>query len=285
MSSSFDADVWAVIGFGAGLFWFFQGFRVYRKYRILADTPEMPIHSIPMGLVEIHGKARGEQLVPSPVTKTPCFHYKVDIERWVRDKRGGHWSHAKTDANGVRFYLDDGSGKALVDARGAELDLIQTTRRDTGGGLSISNLFGRSDRAPAAGALVSNSELLAYAESVASGASSFSFDAGSLLSGLTRGGLALGAGSSNRYRLTEYCVLPDHWYDVTGTCTENPQARDDHDRNLIVKGQNEPTFLISWRSEKDLESRLRTRALLHIFGGAGLSVAALAFLLFRFGWL
>ncbi len=285
MSSSFDADVWAVIGFGAGLFWFFRGFKVYRKYRILADTPEMPIHSIPMGLVEIHGKARGEQLLPSPVTKTSCFFYKVDIERWVRDKRGGHWSHAKTDANGVRFYLDDGSGKVLVDARGAELDLIQTNRRDTGGGLSISNLFGRSGSATAAGALVSNSELLAYAESVASGGSSFSFDAGSLLSGIAGGGLALGTGSPNRYRLTEYCILPEHWYDVTGTCTENPEAKNDHDRNLIVKGQNEPTFLISWRSEKDLESRLRTRAMLHIFGGAALSVAALAFLLFRFGWL
>ncbi len=285
MSSGSDIDVWAAVGFGAGLFWFFQGFKVYRKYRVLADTPEMPIHSIPMGLVEIHGKAKGEQLIPSPVTKTPCFHYKVDIERWVRDKRGGHWSSAKGDSNGVRFYLEDGSGKVLVDARGAELDLIQTTRRDTGAGLSLSGLFGHSGSGPATGALVSNSELVAYAESVVSGTSSFSLDAGSLLSGLMRGGLTMGTGSSNRFRLTEYCILPDHWYDVTGTCTENPQPKDDHDHNLIVKGQNEPTFLISWRSEKDLESRLRSRAMLHIFGGAALSVAALAFLLFRFGWL
>ena len=86
---------------------------------MLADTPEIPIRSVAMGLVEIHGKAKGPQAVLSPVTKTPCFFYKVDIERWIRDKNGGHWSHAATDAEGVRFYLEDATGKVLVDAHGA----------------------------------------------------------------------------------------------------------------------------------------------------------------------
>jgi hypothetical protein len=54
---------------------------------------------------------------------------------------------------------------------------------------------------------------------------------------------------------------------------------------MIVKGQNEPTFLISWRSEKEIESTLRNRAALHIFGGGALAVACLAILLFRLGWL
>jgi len=35
-----------VVGFGVGLFWFFKGFRVYREYRVLADTPEIPIRSM-----------------------------------------------------------------------------------------------------------------------------------------------------------------------------------------------------------------------------------------------
>jgi len=43
--------------------------------------------------------------------------------------------------------------------------------------------------------------------------------------------------------------------------------------------------LISWRSEKEIESTLRKRAALHIFGGAALAVGCLALLLFRFGWL
>ena len=288
-SPSTDLEVAIVVGFGAGLFWFFKGFRVYREYRVLADTPEIPIRSMAMGLVEIHGKAKGQQTVLSPVTKTPCFFYKVDIERWVRDKNGGHWSHAATHAEGVRFYLEDATGKVLVDAHGAECDLIQTTKRETGRGVgaSLGRLFGGTrDSSLTTGSAVSDSDLLNYAVSVVSTAhTTFSFDGGSLLSGLGRGSPGLGMGSEHRYRLSEYCIVPEHWYAVTGTCVENPNPQDEHDRNMIVKGQNEPTFLISWRSEKELQSALRNRAALHIFGGGALSVACLAILLFRLGWL
>ena len=288
-SHSTNVEVAAVVGFGAGLFWFVKGFRVFREYRVLADTPKIPIRSVAMGLVEIHGKANGQQTVLSPVTKTPCFFYKVDIEKWVKDKNGGHWSHAATDVDGVRFYLEDETGKVLVDAHGAEYDLIQTVKRETGGsvGTSLARLFGGSrDPSPATGSWVSESELLSYAESVVStGHTSFSLNAGGLLSGLGRGALSLGIGSGGRYRLSEYCILPEHWYGIAGTCVENPNPQDEHDRNMLVKGQNEPTFLITWRSEKEVQSTLRNRAALHIFGGAALSVVCLAVLLFRFGWL
>jgi len=277
-----DISVAAAVGFGAGLFWFFKGFRVYREYRVLADTPEIPIRSVAMGLVEIHGKATGQQTVLSPVTKTPCFFYKVDIEKWVRDKNGGHWSHAATQAEGTRFYLEDATGKVLVDAHGAEYDLIQTAKRETrrGIGASLGSLFGGTqDSALASGSEVSDAELFNYAEAaISTGHSTFSLSAGDLLSGLAMG-------SAHRYRLSEFCILPEQWYDVAGTCVENPAPQDEHDRNMIMKGQNEPTFLISWRSEKELKSRLRNRAAFHIFGGAALSVVCLAFLLFRFGWL
>jgi hypothetical protein len=288
-SHSTNLGVAAVVGFGAGLFWFFKGFRVYREYRVLADTPEIPIRSVAMGLVEIHGKATGEETVLSPVTQTPCLFYKVDIERWVSDKSGGHWSHAATDAQGVRFHLEDATGKVLVDAHGAEYDLIQTAKCETGRGVgaSLGRVFGGTqDSSLAADASVSESDLLNYAQAVASRAhGTFSLDAGSLLSGLGEGSLSLGLGSGHRYRLSEYCILPGHWYDVTGTCVENPTPQDEHDRNMIVKGQNEPTFLITWRSEKEIKSTLRKRAALHIFGGAALAVVCLAILLFRLGWL
>jgi len=283
-----DISVAALVGFGAGLFWFIKGFRVYREYRVLADTPEIPIRSVAMGLVEIHGKAKGLQSVLSPVTKTPCFFYKVDIERWVRDKNGGHWSHAATQAEGTRFYLEDATGKVLVDAHGAEYDLIQTAKRETGRGIggSLSRLFGGTDSGLATGSGVSDTDLVNYAEAVISTShTTFSLGGGSLLTGLGGVSLGLGMGSVHRYRLSEYCILPEQSYDVAGTCIENPDAQDEHDRNMIVKGRNEPTFVISWRSEKELKSRLRNRAALHIFGGAALSVVCLAVLLFRFGWL
>ncbi len=75
-------------------------------------------------------------------------------------------------------------------------------------------------------------------------------------------------GIGERYRLTEYLVIPEHWYDLTGTCVENPEPQDENDRNMIVKGTNEPTFLITWRSEKEIRRTLRNRAAKYIFGGA-----------------
>lgn len=277
--------LYSALGFGAGLYCFFKGFREYRKYRVLADTPVMPIRSIAMGLVEVHGKAQGEQMVTSPVTKTPCFFSKVDIERWKTDSKGrGSWQQYKTDINGVTFYLQDGTGKVLVNAHGAELDLIRTVRRETGGGAGkgLRALFGGGrDLRLTCGPYVTDGELIEYVEQLgASGGGSLS-DALKQLA--VAGSLRFGGSSARRYRLTEYCILPDHWYDVSGTCVENPQPKDADDRNLLVKGQNEPTFLISWRSEKEIEGTLRKRAAMYVFGGAALAIVCLAILLARFG--
>ena len=297
MSSDDDGKliIYATLGFGAGIYCFFKGFKIYREYRVLLDTPEIPIRSMPMGLVEIHGKAKlaAEKLIDSPVSRTPCLFYKVDIERYVKDKDGGHWSHYKTCLNGPPFYLDDGTGRVLVDPYGAEHDLLQSAKRDTGGFArsrpNYGKLFSGMDHpalAPAAGGFVSDSELVAFAttapQSMQSSGFHFSFNAGTLSAGSF--GLTL-ANTGGRYRLTEYLILPDHWYDVTGTCAENPRPKDESDRNMIVKGENEPTFVISWRSEKEIEAALRWRSLKYIFGGAALSFACLAFVLAKLGWL
>ena len=89
--------------------------------------------------------------------------------------------------------------------------------------------------------------------------------------------------ASGRYRFTEYCILPDHEYDVTGACVENPEAKDEHDRNLITKGSNEPTYLISYKAQPEVESGLRKQAALMIFGGAALAVVCLGVLLAKLG--
>jgi len=87
-----DPSFYLVLGACAGVYFFFKGFRVYREFRVVEDTPEMPIRSIPMGLVRVRGKATGEQRVTSPITGTPCFFYKVDIEKWEVKNNSGSWS-------------------------------------------------------------------------------------------------------------------------------------------------------------------------------------------------
>ena len=297
MSSNDEGKLifYAALGFGAGIYWFFKGFKIYRQYRVLADTPEIPIRSMPMGLVEIHGKAKPavDRLIDSPVTRTPCLFYKVDIEKYHRDSKGnGSWRHYKTACSNLPFYLDDGTAKVLVNPGGAECDLLRTARRETGGfgttRFNFGNLFSRTDPASSTAlgsvtSFVSDAELVAFATSAAS-TSGLNFSLGGAALSFSGASLGLGGGTG-KYRLTEYLILPDHWYDVTGTCAENSSPKDESDRNIILKGENEQTFVISWRNERGIEGQLRKRAAKYVFGGGALAVGCMAVLLAKFGWL
>ena len=44
------------IAFLIGALLFIFGFRTYREYRVLAETPETPVRSIPLGLVRGRGR-------------------------------------------------------------------------------------------------------------------------------------------------------------------------------------------------------------------------------------
>lgn len=60
--------------FLVGGFLFWLGFRKYREYRLLEDTPRAPVRSIPMGLVHLTGKSTGEHVLTSPLTRTPRLY-------------------------------------------------------------------------------------------------------------------------------------------------------------------------------------------------------------------
>ena len=91
-----------------------------------------------------------------------------------------------------------------------------------------------------------------------------------------------GAGPARgRFRLTEHCILTGETYDAIGSCIENPRPTGEHNRNMITKGQNEATFLISFRGEREFESKLRWRALGYILGGAAMVVACTAVLIWK----
>ncbi len=415
-----NLGLYATLGFGAGIYMFFKGFREFRKYRVVADTPEIPIRSIPMGLVDIYGTARATETLTSPLTHTPCCLFMVNVEEWHREPRGGgEWKHVATDIQSVKFYLEDATGKVLVDPTGAELDLPQSARREVRSSAAQSS-GASSGAAPAPGSAATDTELLKYV-SVAR-VRGFGKTVGKAVSLLTHGddperqnkqasllnflanptsatgegfamqimrasiarkdpsgetaraalevwkhpqgspesdaalqraaqvyarvmassgqpippgaipaeisqhreqalglaamlagslepqsdpeaekarqaALAYGRGelrtmvdqgtgpASGHYRLSEFCLVPGASYNLTGTCTENPSPRDEHDRNLIVKGRNEATFLISSKTEKGVESSLKMRALKLIFGGAALAIVCLAILLAKLGLL
>jgi hypothetical protein len=114
------------LAFAVGVYFFFKGFRVFRKYRYVADTPEATLRSVAMGFVKVRGKATGIKTVNSPVTHTPSFFYKVNVDLWYGDNSEGRWVRQTTDTGGGVFYLQDHTGKVLIQQQNAEFDLVQT---------------------------------------------------------------------------------------------------------------------------------------------------------------
>lgn len=259
-----NIDVWLILGSGLGLILFFRGLFIFRKGLIVADTPTIPIRSIAMGIAQVHGHTSGGNPFPSPISGTPCYAFKVKIERYVQNK---NWKHHRTDQNGAHFYIEDDSGRIMVDPREAEFDLPVNCRRQIGGpvmGFSLMNLIrpmqaDASDGSDLSVNAKADDELLEYS--------------------------GVGYDCMDPFRFTEWCIKPGQEYDVLGTCVENPKPSDESDRNLITQGNNNHTFLISSKSAEQLEQGMSLRSAMMIWGGAALTVACAALFMARHGLL
>jgi Ca2+/Na+ antiporter len=277
-----------------GVVLFFVGFRTYRQYRILADTPLIPVRSAPMGLVHVAGNSTGGQPLTSPLTQVPCYYYDVKVEKLVTRDEKETWettSHVKV---GVPFHLEDKSGKILVNPQHAEFDLPRTfwgelrppsllsfgsAPRSFDESLGVPPPTDEHLRAYLAGQL--NPARAALEASHIPGAKMMSkaLDVAQKMDAL---GVSMGGGGismdfgNHRYRLSEFCLVAGRTCNVLGTCAENPAASDETGRNLIRKGENEKTFLITTKSEKQIEKSLRLKAVLLVLLGGAMIVGGVA---------
>lgn len=145
LSRNSDPSGALALGTLAGVWMFFKGFRVFREYKVVEDTPRMNIRSIAMGLVHIRGKAQVEPTILSPVSKTPCCFYKVEIEQWKSEGKSHAWKHIRTDLDGSRFFLVDDTGKVQVDAQSSEMDVPMTGERVVDSARPSAGASGASD--------------------------------------------------------------------------------------------------------------------------------------------
>ena len=267
-----------LLGLGVGLGLFANGFWNYRKLRVIEDTPRIPVRSIPMGLVHVHGKVTGNFLLASPVAHIPCYHYRVQVEHWEEEGKNKGWHTVHMERDQRNFYVDDGTGKVLINPQSAEYDLPATYRAEIGPRAGCGPYL---DPSLSLAARPSEQELRAYAAKtnrpifVGNPKSVAKLEA-KYAQAIEGENPVTGRGS---FRITEYCLVAEHEYDVIGTCAQNPQPQDDQDRNLILKGQNEPTFLISGLSERALEKILRKRAVMRILLGGLLMVFMMAIII------
>jgi hypothetical protein len=109
-----------------GPFLFFSGFRMLRYKRKILDTPLSKIHSAAIGLVEVLGMPTGPQTLTAPVSGDDCYYYRVQAWQWRETGSSGNgheWKEVMDESCYVPFFLEDSTGRVLIDPQGAEMDV------------------------------------------------------------------------------------------------------------------------------------------------------------------
>jgi len=176
--------VWCGIGSCAGICLFFYGFRLLQRRRLILDTPFSKIRSASMGMVEISGLAVGPYTMIAPITAHPCYYYRTLVWEYKQCGKSKEWVKVAGEGMHVPFFVDDNTGRLLVDPRGADLDVHQDFEQQF-----CDSFFTTKDPAPP-----------------------------NVRTFLARHRIA----TSNKIKVEEYCIKPKNSLFILGTLTANP---------------------------------------------------------------
>ena len=174
-----------MVAIAGGLYFFFLGFHLLARKRLLLATPTSKIRSAALGLVEVNGKAAGPYTMSAPITGKPCFLYHTTA--WQqREGKKQEWEKVADETLHLPFFIDDSTGQLLIEPLGADLDLHRDFREEYAASFFSSNI----------------------GDDVPPRVSVF----------LSRHGIVPG----RRLRIEERSIKPEDALFVAGTLTENP---------------------------------------------------------------
>lgn len=117
MSDSGDVVFWALIG---GPLLVTGGLVAFGKKRLLENIPTSKIRSAAMGFVELNGLAKPRKEIKDPIDNLPCCWWQCVVQEDVGDRR----ELRKVITFPELFYLEDDTGKVLIDPQEAEFMYI-----------------------------------------------------------------------------------------------------------------------------------------------------------------
>ncbi len=175
---------WCALGFCAGIGLFFYGFLLLQRRHLILDTPFSKIRSAAMGMVEISGLAVGPYTMVAPITERECFYFRTVVSEWKQSGKNKQWVKVAGECLHVPFFVDDNSGRMLIDPRGADLDLHRDFEQEFS-----DSFFTTKEPAP--------SNVRAF---------------------LARHGVV----TNNKIKVEEFCIKPKNSLFILGTLTDNP---------------------------------------------------------------
>ena len=110
--------LWGIAGVTIGVYLFFRGFPFLKRKHLIEDTPTSTVRGAALGAVEVSGTVVGPYTLISPLSESDCFYYHA-----MARGTSGEEKKASAEILYAPFFLDDGTGRVLVDPRGAEAEL------------------------------------------------------------------------------------------------------------------------------------------------------------------
>lgn len=124
--------IFGLIGFVAWAFWHFSDDRKIRRQLRNAQAKRI-IELADDELAKVVGRARVlDEALEAPLTKRRCVYFVATVEEHRSTGRSSYWKTVIREARGVPFMLEDGSGRALVDATAARISIDFDGRSQSG---------------------------------------------------------------------------------------------------------------------------------------------------------
>jgi E3 Ubiquitin ligase len=273
--------LWGVAGIAIGVFLFFRGFPFLKRKQLIQDIPTSTVRGASLGAVELSGRVVGPYTLIAPLSETDCFYYRAVARGSAKEDK-----NPREEILYAPFFLDDGTGRVMVDPRGAETELRATVDDEysPSSGDAFTRHFlvrhGISSSFPAhleeycirAGdqlyvlaTLRENPGLQSAAECLAGGVAQ-----------REQGFLSADAADLQRRAAIESMLPPGS---APPRIPQNqPLETEGFDLNppvVLMRGTSGQPFFISCRSQRDVVQELAWRSTLYIWGGPMLALAGL----------
>lgn len=123
-----------IFALGLGGFALYNGFRHFFEKQLIVNTPTSRIRSLAMGPVEIFGKVvkRNDSKVKTHITKKSCVWCRCTVEEYRSNGKSSSWHKIFEDTVLDEFYLEDKTGRVLIDPRNAEIEIPMRFEEESG---------------------------------------------------------------------------------------------------------------------------------------------------------
>lgn len=104
-----------------------RGLRRLKEKRLIQNTPVSKVRSAAVGLIELAGVARRRKEMNSPLSTVKCCCWNCEVQELRSDGRKAYWHPISKLGTIDLFYLDDSTGRVLINPMGAQLHVMSYT--------------------------------------------------------------------------------------------------------------------------------------------------------------